>query len=159
MIDMNQRFRERFESKFKKVAGCWLWEDSFNRGGYGRFWIGNGKTSTAHRIAYELYKGTIPDGLCVCHSCDVRNCVNPDHLWLGTTQDNTQDRSKKGRTHRHIGNNFCTKLSFKIAAEIRQDFKDGIYYKDIMKKFNIGVGTAYEIKNNRRWVIDDITEK
>jgi hypothetical protein len=54
----------------------------------------------AHRIAYLIFRGAIPTGMYVCHSCDVRSCVNPDHLWLGTAVENNADRDRKGRTYR-----------------------------------------------------------
>jgi hypothetical protein len=89
----------RFESKFVKADGCWLWHgaiDRWARGGYGRFGY-MGRNDKAHRVAWILYKGPIPDGLHVLHTCDVRSCVNPNHLWLGTNDDNILDKAKKHR--------------------------------------------------------------
>ena len=88
----------RFEQKIDKSGDCWLWTASRNNGGYGLFKLA-GKTTTAHRISYELHVGVIPDGMCVLHTCDVRMCVNPDHLFLGTQTDNMQDKANKGRHH------------------------------------------------------------
>ena len=88
----------RFEEKIyhEPNTGCWLWGAGCDRYGYGNFWF-EGRTVSAHRFAYELYVGPIPDGLHVCHTCDIPSCVNPDHLWLGTNQENTQDKVDKGR--------------------------------------------------------------
>lgn len=78
-------------------SGCWLWTASLRPGsGYGQLRVGR-TIAFAHRIAYELFVGLIPNGLYVCHHCDVKQCVNPDHLFLGTAKDNTQDMIRKGR--------------------------------------------------------------
>jgi hypothetical protein len=90
----------RFYEKFVRDGnGCWIWE-SATQGEYGCFTEGPRvarKCKQAHRVSWELHNGPIPDDMCVCHKCDVKLCVNPDHLFLGTHSDNMQDRSKKGR--------------------------------------------------------------
>lgn len=77
-------------------SGCWLWMRSYDEDGYGQVHH-NGKRYRTHRLAWELYRGEIPNGLLVLHKCDVTACVNPDHLFLGTVQDNATDRVRKGR--------------------------------------------------------------
>lgn len=79
-------------------SGCWLWHGSKMVNGYGLVWSGE-RMESAHRTSWRIHRGEIPDGLFVCHTCDVRNCVNPDHLFLGTNTDNMRDCSAKGRTH------------------------------------------------------------
>jgi hypothetical protein len=79
--------------------GCWLWKGSPAAGGYGRAGIGSRKTALAHRVAYEIVKGDVPDGMCVLHHCDVRLCVNPAHLFVGTRGDNARDMAAKGRQY------------------------------------------------------------
>lgn len=91
---LEQRFREKFLPE--PNTGCWLWTGAIHHGGYGVIWR-DGRNHHAHRISYELHIGPIPDDLFVCHTCDVRICVNPDHLWLGTALDNNRDRERKGR--------------------------------------------------------------
>lgn len=86
----------RFEKKFTKTDGCWIWNAATDRYGYGAFSY-NGKTETASRVSYQLYKGPINDGLHVLHTCDNPACVNPDHLFLGTNKQNVEDRKTKGR--------------------------------------------------------------
>ena len=78
-------------------TGCWLWTGYLSGSGYARFNVGNAKHIQASRYSWELHKGPIPDGLQACHICDVRCCVNPDHLFLGTQSDNLNDMEQKGR--------------------------------------------------------------
>ena len=78
-----------------QFGGCWLWGGGKNKKGYGQFFLNSRRL--AHRVSYELFVGPIPDKLCVLHTCDAPSCVNPNHLWLGTNQDNINDRVKKGR--------------------------------------------------------------
>jgi HNH endonuclease len=75
---------------------CWPWQRRAMPTGYGYIWDGERYTYT-HRHAYKLTYGAIPDGLCVCHTCDNRICCNPAHLWVGTNADNMRDRDAKGR--------------------------------------------------------------
>jgi len=93
-----QNILPRFESKFKKTNGCWEWQANISIYGYGYFWMDR-KNQRAHRVAYKLYKGDIPSGMIVCHSCDNRKCVNPDHLWIGSNADNQIDCVVKGRNY------------------------------------------------------------
>ena len=109
-----------------KENGCWEWTgkkmcESFN-GGYGRISI-DGKHYTVHRLAYMLAIGEIADGLLVCHKCDNPPCCNPEHLFLGTPEDNMNDCVTKGRLEGRKG----------VGAK-----KLKPYWKDICDKFSLG---------------------
>lgn len=88
-----------FEKHVLKGDGCWLWNGYRNQSGYGVTRVGGrgSKAIFAHRLSWEIHKGPIPDGLHVLHRCDNPQCVNPEHLFLGTDLDNQRDRIAKGR--------------------------------------------------------------
>jgi hypothetical protein len=94
---------ERFWAKVNKTDTCWLWTASVWDNGYGRFVKVHGTDTPAHRFSWALHNGAIPDGLWVLHKCDVRRCVRPDHLFLGTPQDNMDDKCRKGRHRCGVG--------------------------------------------------------
>ena len=92
--------RDRFDAKWtpEPMSGCWLWTGTVDLKQYGRF-SKQGRLCSAHRIAWELYRGSIPTDRNVLHRCDNPSCVNPDHLFLGTLTDNMRDMARKGRSY------------------------------------------------------------
>lgn len=125
-------------------SGCWLWIGRKSPDGYGRF-----NHTLAHRIAYRLLVGEIPQGLCVCHRCDVRDCVNPGHLFLGSHQENMADMLSKGRrADTHGGRNPRAKLT---AADVRSIRADQRRADEIAKDFGVVAGAIYNIRAGRAW--------
>lgn len=121
---------------------CWEWQGPKSRKGYGRLFLGEyGCYQAAHRFSWELANGPIPDGLHVCHHCDNPSCVNPAHLFLGTNQDNHEDKMRKGRQSRgeHI---HTAKLTAEQVVAIRRRYAEGgVLQQELADEY--GVARAY----------------
>src|SRR5262249_30795090 len=117
-IPVAKRFNKFVDPPDKN--GCMLWNGAITGSGYGLIITRSDNTrvsSLAHRVSWELAKGSIPDGLWVLHRCDIRHCVNPDHLFLGTHKDNMQDAVSKNRIPRGE-NHCCAKVKDKDAIKL-----------------------------------------
>ena len=143
----------RFTSKtIKSESGCILWVGCIDEIGYGRFPF-NGENK-AHRVAYSYFIGDIPKGMKVLHKCDVRNCVNPDHLFLGTQADNVADMVKKGRNisiHLFGERNPMSKLTETHVIEIREMVKSGFKQIEACRKFGVSPMTVSRIIRGVTW--------
>ena len=130
--------------------GCMVW-NAAKRGGYGRF-KSSDKVVSAHRFSYELYEGEIPDGKILLHKCDNPSCVRPDHLEVGTYQDNARDRVSK---HRHkVMNgeaNGMAKLTEEQVIEIKRKLKKGYYCDDLANEFQVDHTTISKINTEKLW--------
>jgi hypothetical protein len=133
--------------------GCWLWTGGLNHHGYGTIKI-HGKTTRAHRLAWELTYSPIPEGMCVCHHCDNPSCVRPDHLFLGTQMDNIQDRHTKGRGSGGVllgPDHPQCRVSDDDVRVIRRLFhQDHVAAKDIAARFAIQPGHVWDIAAGRK---------
>lgn len=142
--------KERFEEKYIPVteSGCWLWTGATTAGGYGQFRDGP-TMAYAHRWAYEHFMGPIPGILYVCHRCDVPSCVNPAHLFLGTSGDNSHDMVEKGRQARVRGSKHpLAKLTDKQVLAIRQAAGT---QREIAARFGISPQHVGRIRRRAFW--------
>lgn len=117
--------KERFEEKFTRTETCWIWNRLHKGRRYGQFRVGN-KMMAAHRVSWTLHVGEIPKNIIIRHKCDNPRCVNPEHLELGTQQDNMKDMTSRNRQSKgeHRPN---SKLLDAQIIEIRQLYATGLY--------------------------------
>jgi hypothetical protein len=131
-------------------SGCWLWTGTLFSSGYGRVKRG-GKHYRAHRDSFAVYKGPIPSGMLVCHTCDTRSCVNPEHLFLGTPRDNMLDMARKGRGRfpESVGEaNGRAKLTAADVSAIRADSRS---HRVIAAEFGVCKTQITTIKAGKGW--------
>ena len=127
-------------------TGCWNWTAALSQKGYGAF--SEGRTYIpAHRYSYRRFVGNIPAKMFVCHHCDVRDCVNPAHLFIGTAKDNTSDMIKKGRKPKGVGVN-CSSLT---EADVLKIYKSPRTLKALGIQYGVHLGTIHHIKTGKTW--------
>lgn len=156
-------YEDRFWSKVDVVDdedSCWLWNASIGGNGYGQLQIRalHCHPLTAHTFSWRLHFGDIPKGLEVCHRCDVRACVRPNHLFLGTHAENMQDAGRKGKVGGHRGgpppaprhgeSHHSAKLSNDIVGEIRSSSER---VADLAQRYSVSKQTIYRVRNGTHW--------
>ncbi|WP_431068169.1 HNH endonuclease [Ralstonia holmesii] len=141
-----------FWGKVKKSDGCWIWKGAPKQPeGYGLFTI-NGRQQYAHRYAWELEHGPIPQGLLVLHRCDTPACVRASHLFLGTHQDNVDDCIQKGRRKYARGEeHHASKLTADVVRAIRNLVACGQSQRSVSTRYGVHVTTVSEIVHRKIW--------
>lgn len=147
------------ERLWKKVNNrnpddCWEWNGYKNQKGYGRLHV-DGKLVSVHRLVWQISYGEIPAGLLVCHRCDNPACVNPTHLFLGTSKENTQDMIHKGRARpgKSLGENHgMSKLTKDQVLEIRGAYSFyKVTLKQLAQKYGVSIATISYVVNRETW--------
>lgn len=144
--------KKSFEEKVIKKDGCWGWSGGLFEDNYAVIRIFR-KTEKAHRASWLIHNGEIPKDLWVLHKCDVRSCSNPDHLFLGTAQDNITDMMNKKRNKQVFGQSHGqSKFTENQVIEIRQLLNNNITtIKEVANKYKVAYSTISNIKLNKSW--------
>ena len=139
---------DHYTDKSGGPHACWPWTGALAPNGYGRLRLpGERRMIYAHRVAYIVHRGSIPEDMLVCHTCDVRPCGNPDHLFIGTHADNLSDMSNKGRSL--IGE--TNPHSILTADDVRAIRQAAGTQRAIAKRFGVHFQTVNDILRGRNW--------
>ena len=144
---IDEKILDRFWAKVKKSDGCWEWTAYKNEKGYGRFlWPKSGHRSMmmAHRFSYIVHYGAFDESLFILHKCDNPSCVNPEHLFTGTHQDNVRDMLEKGRDTQR-------KLTESDVIKIRGLAENGTPSLEISRMYNIDKAHAWAVTRGKSW--------
>ena len=144
---MKRSVEERFWEKVDRTGDCWLWTGCKIKDGYGRFGIRSYELELAHRVAWELTYGPIPEGKEVCHTCDNPPCVNPAHLFLADHKMNMRDMVVKARQSKgeHRPNH---KLTY---TQVQEIIKSPLSYRKLAVVYSVGKTTIEAAKTGRSW--------
>jgi hypothetical protein len=135
------------------INGCWIWKRFKDNKGYGMSGL-KGKSIRAHRLSYLAFVGEIPNNLHVLHNCDNPTCVNPKHLFLGTHQDNMNDKVNKNRQASKVNKEEVDEIRTLYSAELAERAKGSgiqLTQKELGERFRVGQTTIKDIVNNKRW--------
>lgn len=145
---LEDAFREKFTPGHP--SECWEWHGQVANTGYGRVSYGKSRRMLAHRASYQIHRGSIPNGMVVCHKCDNPICVNPDHLFLGTQTDNMADKQQKGRQAKGEKSG-PSKLTRSQVKEIRAQYQRGALQEDLAAQFGVVRSHISQIVNRKTW--------
>jgi hypothetical protein len=150
-----------FWSRIDPVGDCWRWTGPLDKDGYARTKL-HGKKIYAHRLSYELANGPMPRDKVSCHTCRLRSCVNPHHVYAGTVRDNVMDAIRDG-THRSLREvppprrreeHYHAVLTTDKAREMRCARSWGMRVRDLMIVFGVSETTVYGVVSGERWAED-----
>lgn len=147
-VGQTSRTLAQFWERLDKSGPCWLWTGALRKG-YGAIQL-RGKATEAHRVAWELVHGPIPEGMCVCHTCDNPRCCNPDHLWLGTVQQNSADMVAKGRSVRGERIHHA-RLTASTVQDIRAAVAAGATIAATARRLGVSTGCVSHVVKGRAW--------
>jgi hypothetical protein len=147
-MNKKQPIQNRIEKNYMPVTecGCWIWTGGLDKDGYGKICI-DGMNQRAHRVSFELHREKIPDGECALHTCDIRCCINPDHIFIGTRADNMTDKCAKDRQpngERH----YRSRLSEDDVILIRSS---SISNKEAAAAFGVTYKAIWRIRKREVW--------
>lgn len=147
---MTRRTKQRFDEKWSKDGDCWVWQAGELHRGYGGFYL-DGEMIGAHRASIEIHKDGVPEGKYVLHTCDRKMCVNPEHLYVGTQQENIDDALERGQVVTGEDNP-STKLTRKDVQDIRTLYNSSdITQSELGKEYGVDQSTVSKILNGEWW--------
>jgi len=155
MNEFDRSLTDKFWSRVQKTDTCWLWTGGATRQGYGAFYLADGSQMLSHRFSYELVHGvgSLPRGRgtkVLRHRCDIRRCVHPEHLVLGTYKENSQDAAVRGRMHpgeKH-GN---ARLTRDAVRKIRKLREEGVSPSAVAEQFGVDRRYVGQLERRERW--------